>query len=240
MFCKLCKERGYEKSYEGETHRNMHIRGNEHTRGLKNKSPESPLWKHVNSDHKEEQNKVEFEMELTGTFRKVTSRLINEGVRIKNRDRNSLLNSKSAFYGPAVKRKTYEKSSYKCHKCQNSFTFKDQLENHKKDHESQPYGCQRCDKTFISKVDLRKHKNIHEGNKPYVCELCKVKFSDEKDINNTNVLPMEHMNTKVRSVKVKANSYSYTGTQHSKICSNYTNLFINSSSTTGPLFKILI
>ena len=71
----------------------MYIRGAEHLRGLEKQSVDSPLWKHIKHDHKEEKDDVEFEMEMTGSFKKVTSRLINEGIRIKNKDRKCLMNS---------------------------------------------------------------------------------------------------------------------------------------------------
>ena len=54
--CKLCKQRGIEKSYEGETARNLHLRGKEHARQLKNKDNESVMYKHVMEDHAEEEN----------------------------------------------------------------------------------------------------------------------------------------------------------------------------------------
>ena len=105
--CKLCKSRGIDRVYEGETARSMHLRQKEHVQQFKNKQPNSVMHKHTMKDHEKEKEKVEFEMKLAGVFKTPLERIINEGVRIKQRKPEELLNSKMEFFGPSVKRKTF-------------------------------------------------------------------------------------------------------------------------------------
>ena len=62
----------------------------------------------LNFKHKGEPNDVKFQMKTIGRFKSAMNRQIDEGVRIQNKKPESLLNSKSEFYGPAVKRKIME------------------------------------------------------------------------------------------------------------------------------------
>ena len=45
-------------------------------------------------------------MKVVGTFKTPLQRIINEGVRIKARKPEDILNSKSEYHGPSVRRKT--------------------------------------------------------------------------------------------------------------------------------------
>ena len=72
------------------------------------KNEKNPLYKHIKNDHVGEERKVRFQMKITGRFKSAMARQIDEGIRIQNDPPNSLLNSKSEFYGPAVKRKVLE------------------------------------------------------------------------------------------------------------------------------------
>lgn len=65
--CKVCKD------YEGESCRNMHLRGKEHIQQLKNKDKNSVLLKHVEEDDKEDKENVEFEMVMTKSFKTLES-----------------------------------------------------------------------------------------------------------------------------------------------------------------------
>ena len=66
------------------------------------------MLKHVTNDHKDEEESVSFKMKILGKFKDPLSRQIRESLEIKNREPASLLNSKSEFYGPCVKRKVYD------------------------------------------------------------------------------------------------------------------------------------
>ena len=68
MKCKTCKDRGKERVYEGESSRNLYLRSKEHVRDLKEEKEKSVMLKHINSEHEEEKENVEFEMKLVGVF----------------------------------------------------------------------------------------------------------------------------------------------------------------------------
>ena len=97
-----------DRTYEGETCRNAHIRGNKHQRALERKSDNSVLYKHIQKEHREEENSIKFQMKIVGRFKSPLCRQIDEGVRIQSKKPEALLNSKAEFYGPAVKRKVIE------------------------------------------------------------------------------------------------------------------------------------
>ena len=105
--CLLCKSRGEEAYYIGESARCAYLRQSEHARALEKKSKDSVLHKHVVSRHRDEQNMADFQMNITGCFTQPTSRIIDEGWRIQNCNPKHLLNSKTEFYGPSIKRKAY-------------------------------------------------------------------------------------------------------------------------------------
>ena len=106
--CLLCKERNSTMSYHGETARNGYLRGTEHQSEFERKSKNSVMYKHVMHSHKDEQSDVQFDMKIVGKFNNCLSRQIDESIRIRNQDPATLLNSKSEFYGPVIKRKVYE------------------------------------------------------------------------------------------------------------------------------------
>ena len=100
--CITCKKRGVTKVYEGESSRHAKVRGEEHLRGFKNKKEGNPLYKHKLIDHPEED--VEFNMQVLKKFKDPLTRLANEGVRIKERKPEELLNSKIEFHQAAIVR----------------------------------------------------------------------------------------------------------------------------------------
>ena len=59
-------------------------------------------------EHSDETEKVDFQMKIVGKFKNPLSRIINEAIRIKNKDPELLLNSKAEFHGPSLKRKVFE------------------------------------------------------------------------------------------------------------------------------------
>ena len=85
------------------------MRGKEHMNALRKDNKNSPLVKHINEKHESEKDKVEFSMKITGKFNNPLSRQVDESLRIKNAKPNSLMNSKSEFHGPCIRRKVYEK-----------------------------------------------------------------------------------------------------------------------------------
>ena len=105
LICKLCETRGILKSYEGETCRNAFLRGKEHLRSYKTNNQNSIMRKHIAEDHRNEMDVVNFQMKVRGSFKTPLSRIINEGIRIKNIPQYNLLNSKNEHFGPSIARK---------------------------------------------------------------------------------------------------------------------------------------
>ena len=66
------------------------------------------MYKHIKKEHSEEEEKVEFEMKITGRFKTPMARQLDEAIRIQNEKPDTILNSKSEYHGPAIKRKIIE------------------------------------------------------------------------------------------------------------------------------------
>ena len=105
--CITCQERNIIKVYEGETGRSARTRGAEHLKEFEKKKEKSVLFKHKQTDHKNE--KVKFKMEITQKFKDALSRQANEAVRISSRPDHQLLNSKSEFNHPPLARVVVER-----------------------------------------------------------------------------------------------------------------------------------
>ena len=152
------------------------------------------ILKHIQKDHKNEENEVEFEMKMTKSFNRPISRIINEGIRIKNRDEETLLNSKNEHFGPSIKRKMFE-NTWKCDKCHYTFDEKEKLQVHMKHNLIEStVDCDICSGKFKNETVLKKHfmklhKNIH-NDEPYVCDKYHVKVASK----DTLVL-VHHMKT---------------------------------------------
>ena len=109
LICELCAKRNVTKTYEGKTCRNAYIWGQEHKKQLENRSDKSVLFKHIQDEHKDEEDQVNFKMKITGRFKKPMIRQLDGAIRIQRRDPKTLLNSKKEFYGPAIQRKILER-----------------------------------------------------------------------------------------------------------------------------------
>ena len=108
IICKTCKERGRDRTYEGESCRTAYIRGKEHIREYERKSDKSVMFKHVKKEHEGEDGEVQFEMKVVSRFKSAMNRQREESVRIQRKNPESLLNSKSEYHGPVIKRKILE------------------------------------------------------------------------------------------------------------------------------------
>ena len=120
--CETCLNRGKTVVYEGETSRSARTRGLEHLRDLNNKKSGSALHKHKEIEHKGETMSIK--MSITNKFKDPLTRQANEAVRINNRNRNELLNSKTEFNHPPIPRITVERKPFLKKKSQ---TSKDEL-----------------------------------------------------------------------------------------------------------------
>ena len=65
------------------------------------------MYKHNQSEHENEE--MQFSMQITNKFRDPLSRQANEAVRISNRGRNEILNSKNEFNHPPITRISVER-----------------------------------------------------------------------------------------------------------------------------------
>ena len=81
----------------------------EHLRDFEKQNERSVLFKHVQSDHPQEKDLIDFQMKIVGKFNNPLSRQINESIRIRNKEGKGLLNLKSEFHGPCIKRKILER-----------------------------------------------------------------------------------------------------------------------------------
>ena len=100
--CKTCQQNENRvKVYEGESSRSIRIRSLEHIKAFEAKKSHSVMYKHKMMDHKDE--KVEFDLEITGIFKDALSRQANESVRIYSRHGSEILNSKSEFHHPPTR-----------------------------------------------------------------------------------------------------------------------------------------
>ena len=79
----------------------------EHLRAFKGGKSDSVLHKHKQTDHENED--MEFSMKITKRFRDPLSRQANEAVRISNRPKGELLNSKNEFNHPPIARVIVER-----------------------------------------------------------------------------------------------------------------------------------
>jgi hypothetical protein len=100
--CVPCRDNGVQATYEGESSRTAYARGLEHERDLETETDDSPLWKHCVIHHQEQ--KVKFEMEVTGVHRRAMYRLTDEIVRIKTSNSSIVLNSKNYWAQPQLTR----------------------------------------------------------------------------------------------------------------------------------------
>ena len=66
------------------------------------------MLKHISSEHENEEDNVRFQMKIIAKFNDPLNRQIRESLEIRNKKPSVLLNSKSEFYGPCVKRKIYD------------------------------------------------------------------------------------------------------------------------------------
>ena len=100
--CERCLEAGKSSEYEGETGANGFTRGKEQANGLRLEEENNALWKHCLIEHGGE--KVDFSMEVLGSFQSAKARQVNEGVRIQRSKADCQMNSKSEFHQHPVVR----------------------------------------------------------------------------------------------------------------------------------------
>ena len=80
-------------------------------KGLKNRKVGNPLFKHKQNVHPDENAEIKIEVKRKFKDPLTTTRLVNEGVGIKNRKTEELLNSQSEFHQPSLVRLQVEKKN---------------------------------------------------------------------------------------------------------------------------------
>ena len=123
--CETCIGKGKTMVYEGETSRSARIRGAEHVRDFEKKKSSSVLYKHKSIEHKDEAMTIK--MQITKKFKDPLTRQANEGVRINNRKKNELLNSKTEFNHPPIPRITVEGKPFSKKNFNQKFIQKNEL-----------------------------------------------------------------------------------------------------------------
>ena len=103
---RLCKEGVFSARYEEETEgRHLINRATEQLRGLKSNNPANPMIKHQQTQHRGDQKKVRFKINIHKKFLDPLSRQAREGVRISHpADAAHIFNSKSEFNHPKIAR----------------------------------------------------------------------------------------------------------------------------------------
>ena len=93
IICKTCKDRGRDRTYEGETCRNTYLRGKEHMRDYERKADNSVMYKHVKKEHEHEEDNVKFTMKVVRRFKSAMNGQIDVSVRIWYKKPETVLNS---------------------------------------------------------------------------------------------------------------------------------------------------
>ena len=74
--------------------------------------------------------------------------------------------------------KPKKERTFLCNICDQSFTSKWSLHNHKRVHSGdQLYDCKHCDKKFNLKREQLRHVSSHTGVKPFKCDICDLTFT---------------------------------------------------------------
>ena len=83
--CRNCALAGKDKTYFGETARNLHVRSKEHYDALKKRSSTSFMHKHIVSEHAGNIEDVRFDWKVLGKFQNPLQRQLNEVINIEDK-----------------------------------------------------------------------------------------------------------------------------------------------------------
>ena len=65
-----------------------------------------------------------------------------------------------------------ELKPFSCIECEQQFTTKKHLAEHREKHELKKYECKKCSKHFSTKSENSQHEKTHEKTKDHKCSLC--------------------------------------------------------------------
>jgi uncharacterized Zn-finger protein len=74
------------------------------------------------------------------------------------------------------------KLPYSCTKCDQTFTWYQELNKHLKSHEKKDYICEICGKTFKNSYNLKQHVFAHKDTKGFQCDLCEKSFKTRSNL----------------------------------------------------------
>ena len=159
--CKTCDHQGKLRTYTGETTRNLHVRSKEHLNSLKTNDQNSWMVKHISREHEGNKAGVEFSWKVVRKHNKPLQRQLHEAVRIKNKEENENLNSKSEYLGQRIKRicldKQEEKFNFNCNTCCRKFIFRHEVTKHNEIFHKR-VKCDQCEYIAIGTYDMKEHK----------------------------------------------------------------------------------
>ena len=112
IICTLCKEDGRISSYEGETSRNLKVRGSKHLQEFKGGNSSNCMVIHNRSFHphlrcQPRDLEFNFRMESKGIFKTPLSRQVDEAIRIKNSTADQRMNSGAEWRADALPRASF-------------------------------------------------------------------------------------------------------------------------------------
>ena len=94
--CLLCKQKGIDKRYIGESARSAYERGAEHLKGYESESVKNHMHKHHQIDHQGEVSPPEFSMKVVKSHQSPLYRQIHEAIMILKHE-SATLNSKGEY-----------------------------------------------------------------------------------------------------------------------------------------------
>ena len=101
LSCDPCAQENIEATYQGESSKSAYERGMQHSQGLLKKAEDNPIWKHSQLHHGSD-NKIGFNMQVTGRFSKPMIRQENEAIRIRESQAVHEMNSRSEYHQPVI------------------------------------------------------------------------------------------------------------------------------------------
>ncbi len=106
--CTLCKDRGLDSSYIGESSRSLYVRGKQHRTAIRTGQNHNAFTKHFQEFHRDQQtceNNLKFK--IVRSYNRPMQRQVAEGVEIYNLKSTNIMNSKLDHYQPAINRTVF-------------------------------------------------------------------------------------------------------------------------------------